>query len=45
MTQLPKKRLINNEEYHKMEASGIISHLERVELINGEILIIPPIKK
>lgn len=43
MTQLSKKRLINIEEYHKMEEVGILNHLDKVELINGEILHMSPI--
>jgi len=43
MTQLFRKRLINIKEYQKMEEVGILSHLDKVELINGEILHMSPI--
>lgn len=43
MTQLFRKRLINIKEYHKMEEVGILNHLDKVELIKGEILHMSPI--
>src|SRR5258708_1213244 len=42
---MPKstKHLFTVDEYHKMSDAGIFNEDERVELINGEIIEMPPI--
>jgi Uma2 family endonuclease len=38
-----KKRLFSVDEYHQMITAGIIKEDDRVELIDGEIIAMPPI--
>jgi Uma2 family endonuclease len=38
-----KKRLFNVDEYHQMISAGILKEDDRVELIDGEIISMPPI--
>src|SRR3954453_15522522 len=40
---MPTKRLFTVHEYHKMGEAGILTEDDRVELIEGEILVMPPI--
>lgn len=35
-----KKRLITREEYYRMGETGVIQPHEKLELINGEILLL-----
>ncbi|MEN0050582.1 MAG: Uma2 family endonuclease [Bacteroidota bacterium] len=44
MTLQIKKRLLGVEEYHRMIEADILSEDDRVELINGEIIEMSPIK-
>lgn len=44
MTAQVEKRLFSIEDYHKMIDAGILTPDDRVELINGEIIIMSPIK-
>ncbi len=39
----PKKRLFTRKEYHAMGKAGILGHQERVELLEGEIIVMSPI--
>lgn len=39
----PLKRLFTVHEYHKMGEAGILTEDDRVELIEGEIVVMPPI--
>jgi Uma2 family endonuclease len=39
----PTKRLFTVHEYHKMGEAGILTEDDRVELIEGEIVVMPPI--
>ncbi len=39
----PQKRLFTSEEYHAMGKAGILGHQERVELLEGEIIVMSPI--
>src|SRR3954452_11821247 len=39
----PTKRLFTVHEYHKMGEAGILTADDRVELIDGEIVVMPPI--
>jgi Uma2 family endonuclease len=39
MSSNPSKKLFNVYEFHQMENAGIFSENERLELINGEILV------
>ncbi|MFN8637073.1 MAG: Uma2 family endonuclease [Chloroflexota bacterium] len=39
----PKRRLFTVHEYHQMGDAGILGEDDRVELINGEIVEMPPI--
>ncbi len=39
----PRKRLFTREEYHAMGKAGILGHQERVELLEGEIIVMSPI--
>jgi Uma2 family endonuclease len=39
----PTKRLFTVHEYHKMGEIGLLTEDDRVELIEGEILVMPPI--
>ena len=42
-TDAPRKRLFTREEYHAMGKAGIFERKERVELLNGEIIIMSPV--
>ena len=42
-THTPKKRLFTREEYHVMGETGILGRQERVELLEGEIIVMSPI--
>lgn len=44
MQVLAERRLFNVKDYHEMVATGILKPNERVELINGEIIKMSPIK-
>ena len=39
---MPKKRLFTRKEYHAMGEAGILRHEERVELLEGEIIVMAP---
>lgn len=39
----PSRRLFTVHEYHKMAEIGLLTEDDRVELIEGEILVMPPI--
>ncbi len=39
------RRLFTVEEYHQMAEAGILYEDDRIELIHGEILQLPPIGK
>jgi len=39
----PSKRLFTVHEYHKMGEAGILTEDDRVELIEGELIVMPPI--
>jgi Uma2 family endonuclease len=39
----PTKRLFTVHEYHRMGEAGILTEDDRVELIHGEIIVMPPI--
>ena len=39
----PTRRLFTVHEYHKMGEMGLLTQDERIELIEGEILVMPPI--
>ncbi len=39
----PRKRLFTREEYHAMGKAGILGRQERVELLEGEIIVMSPI--
>ena len=39
---IPKKRLFTRKEYHAMGKAGILGHQERVELLEGEIIVMAP---
>ena len=41
-THAPKKRLFTRKEYHAMGKAGILGHQERVELLEGEIIVMAP---
>lgn len=41
-TDAPGKRLFTREEYHAMGKAGILGHQERVELLEGEIIVMAP---
>jgi Uma2 family endonuclease len=43
MTALPQKMLFNVDEYYRMADAGILTEDHRVELIQGEIVRMPPI--
>ena len=43
MAALPQRRKVTIGEYHKMGKAGILSRDDRVELIDGEIVQMPPI--
>ncbi len=43
MKKLPSRRLFTVDEYHAMAETGILGYEERVELVDGEILVIAPI--
>jgi Uma2 family endonuclease len=40
---MPQRRLFTVHEYHQMAEAGILGEDDRVELINGEIVEMPPI--
>ncbi len=42
-TDAPKKRLFTHKEYHAMGKAGILGLRERVELLEGEIIVMSPI--
>ena len=42
-TDAPRKRLFTRKEYHAMGKAGILGHQERVELLEGEIIVMSPI--
>lgn len=42
-TDVPQKRLFTRKEYHAMGKAGIFRHQERVELLEGEIIVMSPI--
>ena len=42
MVQLPAARRFNVDEYHRMAAAGILTEDDPVELIEGEIVEMPP---
>ncbi len=42
-TDAPKKRLFTRKEYHAMGKAGILGLRERVELLEGEIIVMSPI--
>ena len=42
-TDTPRKRLFTRKEYHAMGKAGILGHHERVELLEGEIIVMSPI--
>lgn len=44
MTLNLEKRLLTVEEYHRMEEVGILKPVDRVELLNGEIIKMSPFK-
>ncbi len=41
-TDAPKKRLFTRKEYHAMGKAGILGHEERLELLEGEIVVMVP---
>ena len=43
LTHAPKKRLFTRKEYHAMGKAGILGHQERVELLEGEIIVMSPV--
>src|SRR5688572_13398260 len=43
MAAIPKRRKFTVDEYHRMGKAGILSRDDRVELIEGEIVEMPPI--
>ncbi|MGI8553567.1 MAG: hypothetical protein ACR2PL_22695 [Dehalococcoidia bacterium] len=42
---LPARRLFTADEYHRMVDAGIFCENERLELIDGEIILMAPIKE
>ena len=42
-SDMPKKRLFTRKEYHAMGKAGIFEHKERVELLEGEIIVMSPV--
>ena len=42
-TDAPRKRLFTRKEYHAMGKAGIFEHKERVELLEGEIIVMSPV--
>jgi Uma2 family endonuclease len=43
MVQVPTRRQFTVEEYRRIDEAGVFSRDDRVELIEGEIITIPPI--
>ena len=41
--QVPQRRRFNVAEYYAMADAGILAHTERVQLLDGEIIVMPPI--
>ena len=39
----PKRRRFTVAEYYALADAGILAHTERVELLDGEIIVMPPI--
>ena len=39
----PRKRLFTRKEYHAMGKAGVFEHKERVELLEGEIIVMSPV--
>ena len=42
-TDSPRKLLFTRKEYHAMGKAGIFEHKERVELLEGEIIVMSPV--
>ena len=43
VTQTPQRRRFTVAEYYAMADAGVLAHTERVELLDGEIIVMPPI--
>ena len=40
---IPRRRRFTVAEYYALADAGILDHMERVQLLNGEIIVMPPI--